>query len=201
DPTLAAEVAAWEERLLPLALAIPETEPPASLWRDIERRISPAVAQDAPRRTVSVWRERFWNNVAVWRGIGAVAVAAVIALAILRPHPAPPPHMVAVLAGKSGPMFTVAMRGNGAMSISPVADIAPPAGKVWQLWAVASGGKPVAVGFVEPGHTVLPANDMPSDMRRPKILLAVTVEPPGGSPTGQPDSPIVFSGPLLPMGR
>lgn len=205
DPVLAAEVAAWEERLLPLALTVPQVEPPATAWSEIERIISPpepraAISRQAPRRLAPSWRERFWDNVAIWRGIGAVAVAAAIALAILRSQLPAAPHMVAVLASKSGPVFTVALRGDGAMSIAPIGHILPPAGKVWQLWAVAGGEKPVPIGFVKPGHTVLPANDMPPDLRKPKILIAVTVEPPGGAPTGQPDTPIVFSGPLLPIG-
>lgn len=199
DPALAAEVAAWEARLLPLALAIPASEPPESVWRSIEQRVAPpAVA--APRAAPS-WHDRLWNSVNIWRGIAAAAAAAAIILAVLHRQPAAPPHLVAVLAGTAGPVFTVALRENGAMSISPVTGTAPPAGRVWQLWAVAGGEKPVPIGFVNPGQTTLPANDLPQALRRAKVLLAVTVEPPGGSPSGQPDTPIVFSGPLLPIGN
>lgn len=197
DPALAAEVAAWEERLLPLALAVPATDPPAHLWAGIERQIAHRKVPGAP----SPWRTRFWDNLAIWRGIGAIAIAAAILLAILRPHPAAPPQLVAVLAGQTGPLFTVALRENGAMTIAPVGNAAPPEGRVWQLWAVASGAKPVPIGFVKPGTTALPANDLPPALRRAHVLLAVTVEPPGGSPTGQPDTPIVLSGPLLPIGN
>lgn len=195
DPALAAEVAAWEKRLLPLALTVPAAEPPARVWAAIEARIARRQVPGAK----SAWRDRFWNNVTVWRGIGAVAIAAAIILAVLRPYPAAPPRLVAVLASKTGPVFTVALRENGRMSIAPVASITPPTGKVWQLWAVASGAKPVAIGFVAPGQPNAPPNEMPAALRHANILLAVTVEPPGGSPTGQPDTPIVFSGPLLPI--
>lgn len=205
DPVLASEVAAWEERFLPLSLAIPAVLPSESVWREIERIIAPrdaaAPMQAAPfRRRTSSWRTRFWDNVGMWRGIGAIAVAAAVVFAVFRPTPVPAPHMVAVLANKAGPVFTVAMRSDGGVNIAPVGHSAPPAGKVWQLWAVAGGEKPVAIGFVKPGQTTLPANDVPASMRKAKILIAVTVEPPGGSPTGQPDTPIVFSGPLLPIG-
>ncbi|MDD2876565.1 MAG: anti-sigma factor [Acidiphilium sp.] len=205
DPALSLEVAAWEVRLLPLSLAIPPVEPSHTVWQEIERILSPRDAAATPLPRIawhrrSSWREIWWDNIAVWRGFGALAAAAAIALVVLRPQPSAAPHMVAVLANASGPMFTVALRSDGAMSIAPVAPIAPPAGKVWQLWAVAGGEKPIPVGFVEPRRTALPRNDMPADMRKPEILMAVTVEPPGGSPTGQPDTPIVFSGPLLPMG-
>ena len=204
DPVLGLEVAAWQERMLPLSLAIQPVVPSETIWPEIARLIAPREAgAGAPVRSASRRRAggfgSWWDNVAVWRGIGAVAVAAVVALIVVRPQPVPAPRMVAVLASKAGPVFTVALRSDGAMSIAPVGNIKPPPGKVWQLWAVAGGEKPVPVGFVEPGRTVLPRNDMPADMRKPQILMAVTVEPPGGSPTGQPDTPIVFAGPLLPI--
>jgi len=204
DPVLGLEVATWQERMLPLSLAIPPVVPSETIWPEIARLIAPREAgAGAPVRAASRRRAggfgSWWDNVAVWRGIGAVAVAAVVALIVVRPQPVPAPRMVAVLASKAGPVFTVALRSDGAMSIAPVGNIKPPPGKVWQLWAVAGGEKPVPVGFVEPGRTVLPRNDMPADMRKPQILMAVTVEPPGGSPTGQPDTPIVFAGPLLPI--
>lgn len=203
DAVLAAEAAAWENRLLPLALTVSPVEPSAAVWSEIERILTPrdavAALPPATARRGSPWFETFWENIVVWRGIGALAVAAALALIVLRPQPAPAPRMVAVLASRAGPVFTVAMRTDGAMTISPVRAIKPPAGKVWQLWAVAGGEKPVAVGFVEPSVTALPPGQLPADLRKPAILMAVTVEPPGGSPTGQPDTPIVFSGPLLPI--
>lgn len=202
DPVLAGEVSAWENRLLPLALSVPPVEPPAQIWQEIERILAPRGAPVASVRSRrSNWRERFWNNVVVWRGIGGVAIAAAVLFAVLPQEQATTPHMIAVLAGKAGPVFTVAVRSNGAMSIAPVGHIKPPPGKVWQLWAVAGGEKPVAVGFVQARASVLPAGQIPSGLRKPQILMAVTVEPPGGSPTGQPDTPIVFSGPILPINQ
>jgi anti-sigma-K factor RskA len=204
DPVLATEVSAWEIRFLPLSLAIPPVEPSESVWLEIQRILAPRdraapMPAAASLRRRSTWRETFWDNVAVWRGIGGIAVAAAIAIAVLRPQPAAVPSLVAVLASKAGPVFTVALRSDGGMNIAPVGSIKPPAGKVWQLWAVAGGEKPVAIGFVSSKPSVLPANQIPADMRKPNILMAVTVEPPGGSPTGQPDTPIVFAGPILPI--
>jgi anti-sigma-K factor RskA len=204
DRVLAMEVAAWEQRFLPLSLAIAPVEPSEAVWLEIQRILAPRDSTSALPTPVSLrrratWRESFWDNVAVWRGIGGLAVAAAIAIAVLRPQPVTAPGLVAVLASKAGPVFTVALRSDGGMNIAPVGDIKPPAGKVWQLWAVAGGEKPVAIGFVSARPSVLPAHQIPADLRKPNILMAVTVEPPGGSPTGQPDTPIVFAGPILPV--
>lgn len=200
DPVLASEVLAWEERLLPLALGIPPVDPDAPVWQAIEQGIAAPARSVAPSHRRAGWRDWFWDNLLVWRGLGALGVAAAIGLAVLLPRPVPGPSMVAVLSAKTGPVFTVAMRADGAMNIAPVGHAAPPPGKVWQLWVVAKGEKPVPIGFVQPGHTTLPPNDVPAHLREPEALIAVTVEPPGGSPTGLPDTPIVFSGPLLPVG-
>jgi anti-sigma-K factor RskA len=204
DRALAMEVAVWEERFLPLSLAVAPVEPSEAVWLEIQRILAPrdsvsALPAPASFRRRATWREIFWDNVAVWRGIGGLAVAAAIAIVVLRPQPVTAPGLVAVLASKAGPVFTVALRSDGGMNIAPVGDIKPPAGKVWQLWAVAGGEKPVAIGFVSAMPSVLPAHQIPADLRKPNILMAVTVEPPGGSPTGQPDTPIVFAGPILPV--
>lgn len=204
DPSLAAEVAEWEERLLPLSLAVPEIEPPQSLWASIETAV---IAESAPalaRAPIQAKRPgliaQIWDSVSLWRGFAVAAAAAAIALAVLRPGASPPPPaMVAVMQSKSGPMFTVAMRTDGGAMIAPVGHAAPPSGKVWQLWAVKKGAKPVAIGFLTSSGAVLPKGDVPAAFLKAHVLIAATVEPQGGSPTGQPTSAPVFAGPLLPM--
>ncbi len=63
-----------------------------------------------------------------------------------------------------------------------------------ELWAVPSSGAPRSLGVISPtGLTVV---------RRGGVLdnttaLAVTLEPPGGSPTGQATGPILYLGPLV----
>lgn len=200
DSVLAAEVRAWEERLLPLADAIEQVQPDDRVWTAIARVVEPpAVRAAATSTSPSGLRTWLWDNLLVWRAVGAMGIAAAIALAIL-PRSVPTTSMVAVLSTAHGPVFTVAVRANGAMEVVPVGSEAPPPGKVWQLWAVVPKEKPVSLGLMQGRRLVLPASDIPAQMRQPHTLIAATVEPPGGSPTGQPDFPIVFSGPLLPIG-
>jgi anti-sigma-K factor RskA len=47
DAALAAEIAAWERRLAPLARLLPEQAPPATLWPQLEARLSRFVAGGA----------------------------------------------------------------------------------------------------------------------------------------------------------
>ncbi len=196
DPALARAVAFWEDRLTPLALAAaPAITPPPSLWSAIDAAINPA-------RPMASRRERLaalWNHAGLWRAVGALAIAAALVLVLIRPFnrpAAPPPSMVALLNQGNKPLFTVSLRENGSAQILPLGHVAPPAGKVWELWAVAKGVKPVPIGFLQPGLTRLPAGDIPASLRKPGVLIAVTVEQPGGSPSGAPTMPIVFDGPL-----
>lgn len=201
DPILVSEVMAWEERFVQLALAVPPVQPRDNVWTAIQSTIAPQnerKERPAPERVG--WRTWFWDNLAVWRAIGVVGIAAAVVFAVLPPRPSPTASMIAVLSTKNGPVFTVALRADGGLNISAVGEVSPPPGKVWQLWAVASGEKPLSLGIMSQGNMVTPANDMPKHMRKSHTLIVATVEPPGGSPTGRPDTPFVFSGQLLPVG-
>ncbi len=216
DAALRAEVAAWEQRLLPLALAVTEAEPPQAIWTRIEAELASPIARSpiapAARSPMPVPRQsRFnlWRSLSFWRGFALIAAAAAIILAILRPQAVPPaPNLVALLqatpqAASVSPAvspvaFTLALRPNGALNVTPVSPRQPPAGQVWELWAIAPNAKPVAVGVMQVSRvTRFSSGRLPASLRKPHILFAVSVEPPGGSPTGQPTGPVVFTGPLL----
>lgn len=69
--------------------------------------------------------------------------------------------------------------------------------RVPELWLIPSGGKPLSLG-------VLPADGLAqiaippafADQTRRDAIVAVSLEPPGGSPTGQPTGPVIGSGKL-----
>jgi anti-sigma-K factor RskA len=66
-----------------------------------------------------------------------------------------------------------------------------PEGRVMQLWARPPEGAPIALGLIPAGRdrlTVGPAGLRPA----PGMVLEITLEPAGGSPTG----PVLFSGRL-----
>jgi anti-sigma-K factor RskA len=77
------------------------------------------------------------------------------------------------------------------LSIRRVADAAP-ADKSYELWAVEPGAAPKSLGVVEQAAYIRPLPYKPQD-----LVFAVSLEPKGGSLTGAPTGPVVFSGPLL----
>ena len=69
--------------------------------------------------------------------------------------------------------------------------------RAMELWLIPAGDKPHSLGLIEPGQPV--RLDVPRDLVariNADATLAVSMEPPGGSPTGQPTGPVVASGKL-----
>jgi anti-sigma-K factor RskA len=83
------------------------------------------------------------------------------------------------------------------LTVRPVAAQAPP-GKSYELWLIDSKLGARSLGVI--GDTPRGANLSAYD---PTVVAdatyAVTVEPPGGSPTGQPSGAPVFVGKLIPV--
>ena len=185
DPALAADVARWEARLAPLQdLAQPESPPPG-LWERIEAALDP---QPVPRR-------KSWDG---WRlgALGATAVAAGLAAFILL-RPAPEPGLMTVLlTDRDQPAWLVQADAEQIRLASLNTRPAPP-DRVLELWALPQGATaPTSLGLIPADGriTVRPTTIRPS----PGMLIEITLEPPGGSPTGRPTGPVQFIGRLAP---
>ena len=196
SPRLRRLVAGWQERLASLDEMIEPVQPPARVWRAIESRIQ----RGARRRA-------FWTNIGVWRSATMVSAACAIALAVylalLSPTATQPtPMMVAVMSGNQGkpamtvswPMEDTAQR-KLRIRVIDHADMAP--GTSWELWMLpADGQKPLSLGLIG----TAPSQEMVLPPRLAQAVntaggLAMSVEPAGGSPTGQPTGPIIYKGP------
>lgn len=205
DPHAAAEVARWQRHLLPLAEDVPAKAPPEYLWARIQNEVG---AGKSPQRTAaSATRVGWWNSLSLWRGFAfgaaAVAVACIIALIVMprasfTPRAAPPiAYMASAIAQNDGQVgWTATMDLQHArMVVVPAKPQAIPTGRAPELWLIPAGQKPIAVGMIAanaPTMIALP----PALVARlgPTAALAVSVEPPGGSPTGQPTGPVIGKG-------
>lgn len=194
-PALRAGVRTWEDRLMPLTGAVPPVAPPRRVWQHIERRLWP------PAATLPWWRSLF-----LWRAAAGSALAAVLALAVLLALPSPTlPPVVVVLQGTgdgglpAGSAFVASLSGDGRSLVTrPVMQVALQPGRVFELWSVPPQGAPTSLGLINAdGVTRLEARRLPATLLRGgTAALAVSVEPPGGSPTGAPTGPVVYAGKL-----
>jgi len=193
DPALARMVGDWADRLSPLDSLTPGEEPPAYVWRAVERRIAGgAAAQSAPLR-------RWFQSLAFWRGLALAASLATAALALyLAVVPGPiAPTVVAVLSGHGGEPGWVAIAGpkSGEVSVSAVAPPAENKPHAFELWGIA-GGPPRPLGLL-PQHSGSAVTLRAAQLPPPSGVLAVSLEPPGGSPTGAPTGPVLYQGKVL----
>jgi anti-sigma-K factor RskA len=183
DPAFARSVATWQQRLTPLAAHVAPVAPPTDLWRRIEASIAPP----APTAVVVPFRRRlrFWQATSV----GTLAVAASLAAFILLHHPAQP--RVAVLTPVAGgaPVLMATAERDDALVVRPTTSISVPNDKDLELWALAQGEmRPRSLGILPPSGRQLTAK------LTPNTQLLVSLEPKGGSPTGQPTGPVLYGG-------
>jgi anti-sigma-K factor RskA len=182
DPEFARSVAAWQQRLTPLAAHVAPVVPPADLWGRIENRITPA----APTVSILAFRRqvRFWQATTV----GALAIAASLAAFMVLRQPEPRVAMLSPLAGGAPVLLATAERGGG-LVVQPTAPITVPTDKDLELWALPQGEtRPRSLGVLPASGRTLVAQ------LAPNTQLLVSLEPKGGSPTGQPTGPVLYGG-------
>ncbi|MEQ8967800.1 MAG: anti-sigma factor [Azospirillaceae bacterium] len=225
DPALAAEVAFWRSRLagLDAAVARDGPAPRQETWERIERTLSgrgatavgvarPAPPPDAPppgRSSGLVWRAAT---------VAASAVAIVLAALLfigpegrvpgIAPPAAPAPAMpayVALLESDDGaPAWLVEAHGDGTLVAIPLDVPAAEDGQAYELWALPpDDAPPRSLGLVgrradRRALEVGGAGDSAGTLG-PAEALAVSLEPPGGSPTGAPTGPVVAVGAVRPV--
>lgn len=195
-PALRDATVAWQARLMPLTVAIAPVAPPARVWERVGARIDGASA--TPTEAIG----GAWSRLAFWRGLTAFASVAALALAVLLASPAPvqPPIVVVLSAaaasggGAAPASFVASISGDGrALVTRPIVNVALQADRALELWAIPPGGAPRSLGLISAsGATVV---------QKGKALegadtLAVSLEPSGGSPTGAPTGPVLYTGKL-----
>jgi anti-sigma-K factor RskA len=189
NATLRRAVAFWEEQLHPLSSLAAPAEPPADLWRKIEARLDAM-----PQAGKAQW----WNRPAPWRwatGGFATAAAALLLYIALGGAPGTPSYVAMLRAPQQDQASLVATVGRDGLTVRMVGGAAPPPpGRSYELWAIAPGATtPQAIGLM-PESGVLRVASLPPDLRL-GATLAISVEPPGGSPDQhKPSGPVVFVG-------
>ncbi|UGQ47924.1 anti-sigma factor [Massilia endophytica] len=179
----------WRDRLMPMGEFAGSAEPPARVWKDIERRLNLRTGAGPSKWSASL---NFWRSL----GMASSGLAAVLAaVLVLRSPAAPPVDHVATLTdaqSQAAMLLTADSRRNTldvrVLSALPVAD-----DKTLQLWAINRAGKPRSLGILHDrrGTRLALAQATGSDV----ALLAISLEPKGGSPDpAGPTGPVLYKG-------
>jgi anti-sigma-K factor RskA len=188
EPALASEVAFWEERLSGLAGAVEPAAPPPDVWSRIESEITAeAAASAAPARP------------SLWLASASLAAASLAALAYVAFVPLARAPLLATLGGSAGqPNFVATITAQGNSLVIVPAALLTNDPRAYELWLIpANDARPRSLGLIQPGQPI--RLDVPADLAgriTPDATLAVSREPPGGSPTGQPTE-VIAAGKLM----
>ena len=196
DAVFAREVAFWEERLGGLANEIQPIAPPENGWARIEAALDGT-------KTSREERGGIWQSLSFWRGLAigtsALAAASLAALIFVTRLPDATGPLIAQIASESGqPSFYAAVNQSGTnITILPTALLTGEEQRAFELWLIPAGEKPHSLGLIDPSKPVKVT--IPPDLKDrvdAQSVLAVSLEPPGGSPTGQPTGPVIANGKL-----
>lgn len=189
DRNFAAMVADWERRLMPWAAEIAEAAPPAGVWTAIAAQLPDAAAPHA-----GLWKSLvFWRVFALASTLAAACLAVVIYLGAFDQQS---PLVAAIEGGGTRTFVATVDVKRGTVAILPAAFTAD-ATRVPELWIIPADGKPRPVGLLRADQAVtLTLTPELAEFARGKATLAVSLEPPGGSPTGLPTGPVIGAGKL-----
>lgn len=200
----------WVSRLHLLADTLPAVAPSQQVWQKIESRLF------GIKLPTSTW----WNKFDWWRGLalGSSSIAAALAIFIIAREPnvievpvkvavkvpveVQAPATVALLVGedaKPGWMLALAKNkaGQPEVRVTTLASLKPASGKSFELWILPPDkSAPLSLGLLpQKGNQQLAVTEKIATLLI-QSGLAVSLEPVGGSPTGQPTGAVLYQGKL-----
>jgi anti-sigma-K factor RskA len=187
DPALRVELGHWQTALASLTGALPERPVPERVWQGIRARIEPQVLHLPAKKP-------FWKQFRVLAA--ACAVVAAIFVGVLYQRDYGVEYNATLVAANQQPALQVKAFADH-LQIEPLTLAAVEAARDLELWAIPAGGKPISLGVVpSAGKGRIQLSEAQRALLTAPLTLAVTLEPRGGSPSGQPTGPVLYKGEL-----
>ncbi|MDX1464689.1 MAG: anti-sigma factor [Halomonas sp.] len=184
------DVATWQEHLQLFNERLDPRTPPAEVWE----RISAATgAAHAP----------WWRSLTLWRSASLGFATLALASGLLWVHPLGPDvgeeSAVFVVQDEARtPGWIISATAEGRLIVQAVQPSQVGSEQTGELWLIADG-TPISLGLLPDSgrHRLTPSPDLRAQLFNAD--LAVTVEPEGGAPQGQPTGPVIDHGRLTPI--
>lgn len=189
-------VVRWEGRLLELAMRLPPVVPSMQVWDRIKSRIGEPVQRPSAPARHGLWK-------ALAAGLAAVSIGLLTLLITrepeLRVERLTPQHTSIITDQKAALWSVDVFPGTGQLRVRAVQPIAVAADRSLELWMLPDAGTPpVSLGLLPTsGEITLPLNAAAAAVLVETSTFAVSLEPSGGSPTGAPTGPVLYTAPVV----
>jgi anti-sigma-K factor RskA len=177
----------WEDRLVDLLAGVVPVAPSSVVWDSIKFRV---------RRDRALRPKRAFATFGNWRFAAAAGIAALaIAFGIWTGFGPGSSEPIAAIRSEQQQLWSIeASRNRGELRVAAGDNLALDPARAYELWALpGNGAAPVSLGLMpKSGRSTLQLNDAQRLALSRSSQIAISLEPPGGSPTGAPTGPVLF---------
>jgi anti-sigma-K factor RskA len=178
----------WEDRLVDMVAGVVPVAPSPLVWDRIRFRIRRDRALRPKRGLAALGNWRF----AAAAGIAALAIAVGIWTGF---GPGSMQTVAMVVDQQQEQLWNIkAPRKRDELRVVAAADLKLDPARAYELWALpGEGAAPVSLGLMpKSGRGTLQLNDAQRLALSRSRQIAISLEPPGGSPTGAPTGPVLY---------
>ena len=190
EPLVALRLRHWEATATPRFSKMIEVEPPAHLWRKLERELE-----------LSRYRLPWYQRTGFWKGWASAATAAMLILlaaTLWSPRSAPPTTVqIAQLTAAGGATQVSAQRTSdgGTLVLKANRPVLAGPNQSYELWLIPGpGAAPISLAVLGNLDASIALSSNLAAQLRAGATLAISTEPAGGSPTGQPTGAVILAG-------
>lgn len=208
EPALEQAIAAWERRLGPMIARVSEVAPGADVFEAIRTRIANGPGRSAPgddvialelRQAALERRSSRWRSAALAMGALAASLTGVLVWREAAPPQTGATYVAVLQTDKTSPaMLLTVDTAKQSFAIRALSKPEQP-DKAYELWLIHDSlPGPKSLGVVPEGDMEirpLGASGVDRSLLS-NATFAVSLEPQGGSPTGAPTGPVLFTGKL-----